>query len=112
MSAMNADEVSRRIREGAAKGLNLVALRVQARTIPLTPLEYGDLRSSIVTIDASPSDLRSAVASDSPYAVAQHERLDYRHDDGQAKYLENATRASRDEVGGILQQAVEKRLRG
>lgn len=91
MTYMSADELSKRVREGAARGLNLVALRVQAVAIPLTPLEVGDLRSSLVVTEAKPGQLVASVSSDLVYAVAQHERLDYRHTSGGAKFLEKAS---------------------
>jgi hypothetical protein len=91
VSAMSADELKRRARAGAVSGLNLVALRVQALAVPLTPLEYGDLRSSLVVTKASTQDLESSVSSDLIYAVPQHERMNLRHKVGGPKFLEKAS---------------------
>lgn len=54
----------------------------------LVPHEEGHLeRSGRVTVLVE--GLLGAVVYDQPYAVVQHERLDYQHDPGrQAKYLE------------------------
>jgi len=60
------------------------------------PIEYGDLiRSRRVTVDQG----TVAVSYNTPYAVRQHEELDYQHDAGrQAKYLESAVA---DETGTV-----------
>ncbi|WHP18835.1 HK97 gp10 family phage protein [Cellulomonas sp. ES6] len=56
------------------------------------PKKKGDLRrSGRVLVD----DVTVRVVFRDPAAWLQHERLDYRHDDGEAKYLEHAV----DEVG-------------
>lgn len=86
--SLTPEQIGSLIDAAAAEGLNLAAARVQAVTIPLTPLEYGDLRDSLVVTEATADDLTASVSSDLPYAVRQHEDLTYRHDDGQAKYLE------------------------
>jgi hypothetical protein len=95
---------------GAVEGLNLAAHRVQAVTVPLTPEDLGDLRSSLTVVPADADTLTSAVVSDSPYAVAQHENLAYRHKHGQAKYLEAAVIASKAEVRAIMLAAAKRSL--
>lgn len=56
------------------------------------PKDDGTLRrSGRVTVD----DVTVRISFRSPYAWLQHERLDYKHDDGGPKYLERAV----DEVG-------------
>ena len=53
------------------------------------PIEEGTLeRSGAATVDRR--KLTGAVSYDTPYAVRQHEELEYRHDTGRkAKYLED-----------------------
>lgn len=109
-SPFSAENARRLLLEGAADGLNLLAFRTQAVSVSRTPLEYGDLRDSQVTIDATPEDLRSGVVSDSPYAVTQHERLDFYHDDGQAKFLESAVTDVTPLVGDIMATAVRRKM--
>jgi len=96
--------------EAAAEGLNLVALRVQGVTIPLTPLEYGDLRDSIEVDEATPDHLESAVFTNSPYARRQHEELQYHHKQGQAKFLETAVTSSKAEARAIMVAAAKRAL--
>lgn len=52
---------------------------------------------------------RAAVSYDTPYAVAQHERMDYHHDGkGESKWLENAMARSAKTVGQIIATALRK----
>lgn len=96
---------------GAAAGLNLAALHVQGVTIPLTPLQDGDLRSSIEVDEATPTDLESAVFSNSPYAARQHEEITWHHPkDGQAKFLEAAVESSKAEVRAIMVAAAKRAM--
>jgi hypothetical protein len=54
---------------------------------PKVPVEEAELaRSGTASVD--PAEQRGAISYDEEYAVDQHESLDYYHDDGQAKYLE------------------------
>jgi hypothetical protein len=50
----------------------------------------GELRASAHVVDERESDNRVGVAFDTPYASLQHERMDWKHEVGEAKYLENA----------------------
>jgi len=52
------------------------------------PKETGDLMSSLGVSgpDSRGAVLLSAGGSAAPYALVQHERLDYRHDTGEARY--------------------------
>jgi hypothetical protein len=109
---LSAQQLVFRLRYGASLGLNLAAHRVQALTIPETPLEYGDLRDSLVVSESTPESLESSVSSDLPYAVAQHERLDYRHKVGGAKFLENNTLAAQSEVEQIMATTVKRVMEG
>lgn len=110
MTGMTAAEMEAAARAALAEGLSLAAERVRAVAVPRTPLEYGDLRSSLTVVPATERDLASAVVSDLPYAVKQHEDLSLRHDDGQAKYLESAALDSARDVEQIVAGAVRRKL--
>lgn len=69
------------------------------------PKEDGDL---IDSSSVSVTDLQARIHYGSFYAAWQHERLDYAHDDGEAKFLENAAEA---ETGAAL-QIMGARIRG
>lgn len=107
---MDASELIRQLRQGAALGLNRRALMTQAVAVPLTPLEYGDLRDSLVVQEATPDDLRASVGSDLPYAVPQHERLDYRHKVGGPKFLERATLQTESDGEKVIATTVARAL--
>lgn len=50
-----------------------------------------------------------AVGYDAPYAIFVHERLDLHHKNGQAKFLEAASRRYAQEIGRIVQRALRSR---
>lgn len=100
-------------RVGAARGVTMGAHRVQAVTIPRTPMDVGDLRSSIVVVPAQ-ADMNptAEVGSDLPYAPRQHEGLHFRHRHGRAKFLESALQDTEDEVQRIVAEQVRRELEG
>jgi len=113
MSYVPASRLTQLIRSAAVDGVNLVAERTRAVATPLTPLEYGDLRSSLTVQQASEqeSKIEAAVSSDLPYAVRQHEDLSLRHDDGQAKFLEDASlQVAVGDADRIIAAAVRRRM--
>lgn len=82
-------QVKRAVRAAAARGLLKGAEHVLEEADRIVPHEEGTLeRSGVASVDDQA--LRAAVGYDTPYAVRQHEELDYHHDSGrQAKYLES-----------------------
>lgn len=93
----------------AAHGLLLAAehvLQVSNTHVPIA-LDGGTLeRSGVASVDATA--LKAAVSYDTPYAVRQHEELNYRHAVGRtAKYLENAGNSESSTVAVILARAVK-----
>lgn len=112
MSYIPAEQLVSLVRVAAAEGLTATAERVRAVAVPLTPLEYGDLRSSLTVVPADPVDLESAVATDLPYAARQHEDLTLRHDDGQAKFLETAALTSRQNIAALMLTAARRYIGG
>ncbi|MFJ5638647.1 hypothetical protein [Streptomyces sp. NPDC093223] len=102
---------SRELRAGAARGLYLGAEHVLGKSNEVVPLDEGPLQhSGTATVDEA--SLTGAVAYDTPYAVRQHENLDYRHAPGRtAKYLENSLNSSRDEVAAVIAAEMRRALR-
>lgn len=68
------------------------------------PLDEGTLRASA---DWEVNGKWGKVYFDSPYAAVQHERLDFKHTDGEAKYLEKPAK----EKQAIYAAALAARLR-
>ncbi|MGW4305074.1 hypothetical protein [Streptomyces californicus] len=107
----NGAAVIRGTRAGAARGLRLGAEHVLQVSRERAPIEEGTLeRSGTATVDED--ELRAAVAYDTPYAVRQHEAMDYRHDAGRtAKYLELPMVEEADTVGEIIAAEMRRALR-
>jgi hypothetical protein len=63
-------------------------------------------RSTAQVTQATEGNLTAYVSYDTPYAARQHEELDWRHDEGQAKYLEGPLT----ENEAKYQQAIASRL--
>ncbi|MFE0189293.1 minor capsid protein [Streptomyces sp. NPDC058989] len=106
------DQVLTGTQEGAARGLRIAGEHVLAKSRELVPIEEGTLeRSGVATVDES--SLTAAVSYDTPYAVRQHEELNYRHDTGRsAKYLERALTEQAATVTALIAAAVRRSLNG
>jgi len=89
------------------------ALHILGEADKLVPIEEGTLeRSGNATAETQGAVAVGAISYDGPYAVAQHERLDYRHDPGrQAKYLEQPLHAEADTVAQIAATELRAALR-
>ena len=80
----------------AAAAIFEEAESIMAHSRPLVPVDTGTLRGSgivdmpIVTGQGASVEFGYGGAA-SQYALVQHERMDYRHTSGQAKYLEQPT---------------------
>ncbi|MEW1774677.1 hypothetical protein [Streptomyces sp. NPDC086777] len=98
-------------RAGAIRGLRLAAEHVLERARARVPIEEGTLeRSGIASVDET--QLAAAVSFDTPYAIRQHEELNYRHDAGRtAKYLEGPLTDEAGTVAEIIATQVRRALR-
>jgi hypothetical protein len=94
-------------RVGAARGLLLAAEHILEESKRIVPLLEGTLeRSGVASVDAGA--LRAAVSYDTPYAVYQHEGLDFAHPNGrQAKYLEQPLNSER----GVVQDLIAREIK-
>lgn len=99
------------MKAGAVRGVRLGAEHVLQVSNGRVPIEEATLeRSGVVSVDEN--DVTAAVSYDTPYAVAQHERLDYQHDDGrEAKYLERTLHEENGTVNEIIAAQVRRALR-
>jgi len=81
-----------------------------AESNKMIPLEEGTLmRSGTTSLDEA--TLTGTISYDTPYAVRQHEELTWRHAPGrQAKYLETAVNATRQECLRIMQSELRRWL--
>lgn len=107
----NGAAVHRELRAAAARGQLLAAEHVLTQAQDVVPLDEGYLQST-GTASVDESILTAAVSFDGPYAVRQHEELDWQHAPGrQAKYLEGPLNASRLEVQAIIAAELRRALR-
>lgn len=90
----------------AAVGVNLALERLRALSVPLAPLDRGPLRASATIRQATAFRAEGALIFDTPYAAIQHENLDYAHDDGQAKYVEQPMTEKRAELYALIAKEV------
>lgn len=99
-------------RAGAVRGLRVAAEHVLTQSRKVVPIEEATLeRSGVATVDES--SLTAAVSYDTPYAVRQHEELNYRHDAGRtAKYLERPLTEEAANVAAIIAAELRRSLRG
>lgn len=94
-----------------ADGLGDAAEHLLGTANELVPLDEGPLMHSGVA-DVDRSSLRAAVSYDTPYAVRQHEEMDYRHAPGRsAKYLEIPFHAEREVMLELMAARARRRLR-
>lgn len=107
----DASAVRRELRQAAARGLILGAEHVLGISNDRVPLDEGMLQhSGTATVDEG--DLTAMVSYDTPYAVRQHEEMDYQHAPGrEAKYLEHSLNAERAVVLALVAAELRRALR-
>lgn len=105
--------IGAQIAAAAERAAFLSAQHVLGVSDDLVPHEEGTLeRSGTATAETQGSTAVGAVSYDGPYAVRQHEELDYRHDPGrQAKYLEQPLATEAATVAQIAANEVRKVLK-
>ncbi|HUR06996.1 MAG TPA: hypothetical protein VM347_30935 [Nonomuraea sp.] len=108
---VNAEEVTAEIRRAAARGLNLATEHVLSVSNQRIPNDDGILeRSGTPVVDEA--SLRGVISYDTPYAIAQHENLDYRHEPGRtAKFLELALREEAEVVKALIAKEIRQALK-
>jgi hypothetical protein len=108
---LNIPAITAAQRAGAVKGLKKATEHLLQKSRELVPHEEGTLeRSGTASVDEA--DLRGAVSYDTPYAVRQHEELQWKHDEGrQAKYLEQPMQTEAATMGEIIAAEVRRSLR-
>ena len=95
---------------GGADGLRLAVEFLLTEANKNVPHDEGTLeRSGAASVEAQSGKRRGAVSYDTPYAVRQHEDMSYRHEKGEAKWLENTLSRERGKVGEIVAAAIRRR---
>lgn len=109
--AWKGDGIGARMTAGGADGATRAAERLKALAVPLAPLDLGDLRGSANVIPATAANPEAVLVFDRVYAAIQHEREDFQHEDGQAKYVEQPMREYQGELLAIMGKGVRVALR-
>lgn len=65
------------------------ALDLQSESVKQAPKDTGDLRGNCAVDDSNLEKFEVTVGYSLPYALRQHEELNYKHTNGKAKYLED-----------------------
>lgn len=103
------DELNKRIKKVGdynQKTLEMVALDLKGKSVELAPIDTGDLRGSGY---AEIGKHEATVGFNEPYALRQHEELDYSHPKGgQAKYLEQPLKENTDNYIKAFEDSVKR----
>ena len=88
--------ISRITAAAGRRALKKAALDLQGRSADEAPIDLGDLKGNAGIDDSKlQSDSEILIGYSLPYAVRQHEELDFNHPrGGKAKYLEDPYRAN------------------
>jgi len=104
--------VSQKVREAAVEGLRDAAEHLLEYANRTVPLEEGTLMRS-GQADVDPETLEASISYDTPYAVVQHERLDFKHDPGRrAKWLELSLNEREESIQRYIARKIQESLRG
>lgn len=108
------DKVSKVVEQAAIVALQKCAADLQRKSAERAPIDTGDLRAncSVSPLKTEGSRLEVKVGYDLPYAIVQHERLDFRHPKGgEAKYLERPFEENKDLYERYIGEAVRNALK-
>lgn len=95
------------VEEATPRAVGLAMEHILGVADELTPIESGRLvGSGTVHVDGD----TASITYDGPYARRQHEELDYRHEHGQAKYLEQPLHTEKDTALGIAAHVIKEGL--
>lgn len=104
------DLARQNMRTGQARGLRLAAEFVKEKSVEVVPIDRKPLMQS-AAVDSN--DKKAVVYYDTPYAVIQHEALDFQHKAGrQAKYLEEPLYANSGKVQKLIGEAIDAQIGG
>lgn len=104
---LNTDQVAADLHEGAGDGLEAAAEHLLAAACDVVPYDKGKLAET-GEADVDKGRLRASVYFRGPYAVVQHENLDWKHPGGRtAKYLETPMHSE----AGVMRELIAAELR-
>jgi hypothetical protein len=101
------------VKEAGEHALQVCGQDLKGKSVPLAPVDTGDLRGSCNV--SKPRKIKRSifvnVGYNTPYALKQHEHLEYKHPKGgQAKYLETPFNQYKDRYAGFIKQFIKEAL--
>lgn len=97
--------------EALATALYQEGLKIDAKSAPLVPVDYGRLRGShYVTQPTNAKNPVVEVGYGTDYAIYVHERTELKHRVGQAKYLQEVIEAIRPNYAKDLLELTRKNV--
>lgn len=104
---LDLDRVSDAAATAAPIGAGKAMEHIRGVSAALTPEDTGHL---VGTGDVQVVGNDASLTYDGPYARRQHEELTWRHEKGQAKYLEQPMHTERDTALGIVAKTIREAL--
>jgi hypothetical protein len=103
------DRAIARVRGGAVAGLSAAGEHILGVSVLIVPLDENPLMNSGAVGDPDEDNLTIAITFDTPYAVRQHEELEWRHAPGrQAKYLEEPLHTENDTAQALIAASIRR----
>lgn len=106
----NGDRAVKAAHRGAVEGLQICTEFLLGEAVKIVPLDEATLQDSgKAAVDEA--ELEGKVTFDTPYAVVQHERLDFVHPNGrQAKYLEKPWRENSARFAQLIADRIKRAI--
>lgn len=108
------DKVSKVVEQAAIAALQKCGADLQRKSSEQAPIDTGDLRANchVSELQRQNKSMYVKVGYDLPYAIVQHERLDFRHPrGGKAKYLEDPFEENKGKYEKYIGEAIRNALK-
>lgn len=100
-------------KQAAIQAIQTCAADLQGKSAAQAPIDTGDLRAncSVSPVQQEGNTVSVTVGYDLPYAIVQHEHLEFRHPKGGGpKYLENPFKENAAKYEHFIKDAVKHAL--
>lgn len=107
------DKAVSRAMQAAIQAIGICAADLQGKSARQAPIDTGDLRAncSVSPLQRNDPQVWVTVGYNLPYAIVQHERLDFRHPKGgKAKYLEDPYKENISKYERYIKDTVKQAL--
>ena len=102
------DDVKKKVMTANEKAITLGLEFVKQESVKVAPKDTGMMEKS-AQVTMSADGKTGYVSYDTPYAIRQHEELDFRHAEGRiAKYLELPFQQNQEKALQIIQREIKR----